>query len=368
MKTVIVTFRPKTERRADLDKVDVVRHASPAARVLADANFFGAPILVLATDEAGAERLREDPGVLRVETDGPVSITPPPPVWQAPARTASLPPNVDAWWLRHIGAAEAQRVTTGLGVRVGTLDTGIDWTHTAIQSQYVAGASFIPDQPSAMDDHNHGTHVGHTVLQVAPDVSLFAGKVLAADGQGLWSWVVAGLAAAIDARMDVVNMSLGGTEAPVALEDLCREAQRRGVLVVASAGNAGGPVGAPASYPSVLAVSATDAHRILPSWSNRGPEIELAAPGVGIMAAQRGNPMGYIEMSGTSMAAPLVTGAAALAFSAHRGNRLEEIRALLKHTATDLYGPGPDPETGAGLVDAARATTFFRRQIPGLPL
>jgi subtilisin len=166
-------------------------------------------------------------------------------------------------------------------------------------------------------------------------------------------------------------MSLGGT-APSAVQTMCDLAFSRGVLLVAAAGNSGGPVEHPARYGSVIAVSAIDAANQLAAFSCRGPEIELCAPGVDVLSTVPGG--GYARLSGTSMACPHVSGAAALAWSTHRfapaGVALNvTIRRLLASTADNLGIPGRDNNFGFGRVDAEQAAFEFAvpPAVPGLP-
>ena len=172
-----------------------------------------------------------------------------------------------------------------------------------------------------LDRHGHGTHCagtiaatlnGQGVVGVAPAASLYGVKVLATGGSGNWSWLIAGLDWCIANGIHIASMSLGRDTAPVAVQTMCDLAFARGVLLVAAAGNSGGPVGAPGKYGSVIAVSAIDSANALAPFSCRGPEVELCAPGVDVLSTIPSN--GYGRMSGTSMACPHVSGAAALAW------------------------------------------------------
>ena len=165
--------------------------------------------------------------------------------------------------------------------------------------------------------------------------------------------------------MDIVNMSLGASSAPTVMERVMDAAYKRGIILVAAAGNCrGGPVSYPARYRSVIAVSAIDSSNNWATFSCKGPEVELCAPGVNIDSTLPGNKYG--TKSGTSMAAPHVTGTAALAISSHRyainhaGPQI--IRRLLQKTADNLGVPGRDPLFGFGVVDAEQ--TAFERRVP----
>ena len=157
---------------------------------------------------------------------------------------------------------------------------------------------------------------GVGVVGVAPEASLYAVKVLSNAGSGQWSWLIAGLNWCIQNKMRIASMSLGGGGAPTALETMCNTAFGAGVLLVAAAGNSGpgmGTVGFPGKYKNVIAVSAIDSSNVIASFSSRGPEVEICAPGVKVLSTVPGG--GYGNKSGTSMACPHVSGAAAVVWA-----------------------------------------------------
>lgn len=278
------------------------------------------------------------------------------------------------WGINRIDAERAWDTTQGKGIKVAVADTGIDYKHPDLKRNYRGGASFVPGESDPIDHNKHGTHVAGTiaatrncmgVVGVAPSAYLYSVKVLNSKGSGRFSYLIAGLQWCLKYKMDVVNMSLGAANAPTAVKLMCDIAYKKGLLLVAAAGNTGGAVGYPAKYPSVVAVSATDSSNNLASFSCRGPEIELAAPGVNIYSTLPGGKYG--TLSGTSMASPHVTGTAALALSSHRyshgiSNPAVIIRKLLTKTADNLGPYGRDPYFGYGLVDAEQAA--FERRIP----
>ncbi|HEX2887099.1 S8 family peptidase, partial [Vineibacter terrae] len=252
----------------------------------------------------------------------------------------------------------------GKGMKVAVLDTGIDWTHPDLAANVKGSVSFVPGE-TAMDGNSHGTHCAGTiaapingvgVVGVAPEASLYAVKVLANNGSGNWSWLIAGLNWCIQNRMHIASMSLGGGSAPVALEAMCNAAFNAGILLVAAAGNSGpgmGTVGVPGKYKNVIAVSAIDNNNVIASFSSRGPEVEICAPGVQVLSTVPGG--GYGTKSGTSMACPHVAGAAAVIWGSHRFANNLTIWNLLGSTADNFGVPGWDAEYGYGRVDVDQA-------------
>jgi predicted RNA-binding protein with PUA-like domain len=270
---------------------------------------------------------------------------------------------------------------TGAGVDVAVLDTGIDPTHPDLADQVAASASFVPTEDYVEDYIGHGTHVASTIAGtgaasdglergVAPDARLHVGKVLDSNGQGLESWIIAGMEwAARDQDARVVSMSLGGEPAGAddpmaqALDELTAET---GALFVTAAGN-GGPrtISTPALADSALTVGAVDATDTLAEFSSTGPALdggikpEVTAPGVDVLAARsqlvRGSGM-YTTMSGTSMATPHVAGTAALVAAAHPDWTAQQIKEAIVSTAaaTPAYTAF---EAGSGRVDADAAVS-----------
>jgi len=162
--------------------------------------------------------------------------------------------------------------------------------------------------------------------------------------------------------MQVINMSLGTTSDVQSFHDAIIAAHNAGIVIVAAAGNTGGAVTYPAAYPEVIAVSATDQNDQIASWSSRGPEVDLAAPGVSIYSTYKGTD--YATLSGTSMAAPHVTGVVALVLNTPVGSYdlnnngkwdLDEVQKKLQDTAVNLGDPGFDNLYGWGLVNAYNA-------------
>lgn len=208
----------------------------------------------------------------------------------------------------------------GRGWRVAVLDTGVDPTHPLLDGRVdlpdpssglsgLAVADGVDDDGDGEVDEGlyHGSHVAGIVAQVAPAARLLSITVLGNDGFGDSLGLVAGLQYCLDHHdsIDVVNLSLSLGEPSPAVAQLVDDLRNAGVLVVAAGGNRfGGPVVWPASHPTVLGVGATDNGDQLAPFSASGSELELCAPGTGILSAVFGG--GVAGYSGTSSAAPLV--------------------------------------------------------------
>ncbi|MEV6281206.1 S8 family serine peptidase [Kribbella sp. NPDC051770] len=316
---------------------------------------------------------------------------------QAKRRTA-LSPTVKKVWLdggikpnldrsvAQIGAPTLWRHgITGKGVKVAVLDTGYDATHPDLKDRVVATDNFTTDT-GVVDRIGHGTHVASTVAGtgaasggkyrgVAPDADLMIGKICGSRNCED-SDIMEGMQWAATHGARVVNLSVGG--GPTDGTDLVAQAVNEltastGTLFVASAGNFGadGTVGSPAAADSALAVASVTKSDTLSVFSSRGPRLgdlavkpDIAAPGDRIVAARAANtPLesfavnaSYAELSGTSMAAPHVTGAAALLAQLHPDWKAPELKSALMNSALDLKGLGVFAQ-GAGRVDLDRALT-----------
>ncbi|MFF0658560.1 S8 family serine peptidase [Micromonospora tulbaghiae] len=285
----------------------------------------------------------------------------------------------------QIGAPAAwQAGYTGRGVTVAVLDSGYDTDHPDLAGRVSAAADFT-GTGGVEDRFGHGTHVAATVAGsgaggrhrgVAPDAKLAMGKVLDDSGAGPEEWLLAGMEWAVTtAGAKVVNLSLGGAPSdgtdPVS-QAVNRLSAEHGTLFVAAAGNNGAyaPVSAPASADAALAVSSVDSADRISGFSSRGPRIgdgapkpELAAPGEAILAARAtgaypgiaGDP-DRVPLSGTSMAAPHVAGAAAILAQRHPEWTGTQLKAALVGAAA----PARESrvfDVGAGRIDVARAVT-----------
>lgn len=275
-----------------------------------------------------------------------------------------------------IKAPEGWEETKGTDATViAILDTGIDLGHPDLQNKIVSpGRDFVNDDFDATDDYWHGTHVAgiaaaetnnsEGIAGVAWNCKLLPVKVLDEDGIGYYDQIADGIIWAADNDADVINMSFGGPNDNITLREALNYAKAAGVVLVASAGNEDDSVYYPAAYDEYcIAVAATDYNDERPSWSNPGPEIDVAAPGDRIVSCvptwwwgPGSFPYGYAE--GTSAAAPHVAGLAALIKDLKPWLRVDEIMDIIRYTAEDVNSatsPGFDEYIGYGRISMDKA-------------
>ncbi|MFW9777814.1 MAG: S8 family serine peptidase [Candidatus Heimdallarchaeota archaeon] len=285
-----------------------------------------------------------------------------------------------------IGARYLQDLgINGSGVTIAILDTGIDRYHPDLDDlddddatydpKIILEASFIDydddgsNDTSPLDDNNHGTHVagiaaGNGLLKgVAPGATLMNAKVLDGRfGSGFTSWIVKGMDWAILNGADIISMSLGGFggDASLLYSVAAEAAWQNGTILVAAAGNSGptpGTISSPGLESRTVTVGASNIYNDVSLFSSRGPssvgtvDPDIIAPGRGILSLEKGG--GYLISSGTSMAAPAISGVIALLKSGAPGATNDEIRSALLSTASDV-GRHVFAQ-GAGMADAKAA-------------
>ena len=354
----IVVFRVALN---DVAKDEIVKGAGGVK--LKNLDLIGAKAVWL-PDRAAAEKLAIHPSVLRVDDDVVVEAIGKP----APS---PQPAEILPWGITRIGADKVWIGNTADKIKVGIIDTGISNAHPDLLDNVAGGVNTINSTKSWNDDNGHGSHVAGIVaaldntigvVGVGPDIDLYAIKVLNRNGSGFLSDVIEGIQWAVANNMQVINMSLGTGSDIQSFHDAVIAAKNDGLVVVAAAGNSGGSVGFPAAYEEVIAVSATDSSDTIAYFSSRGPEVDLAAPGFSIYSTYKGT--GYATLSGTSMAAPHVSGVAALVLNTPVGVydannsgtwNPDEVQKKLQNRAYDLNGVGFDELYGWGLVDAYNA-------------
>lgn len=397
-KTALITFKSKEQRpdknKDKLEVVDscisshveyfnaekmsrgvVVPSGMPKEMIAYDVNEYDAPIVMAQLTEKEIESLRKNKNVEAVEDDaeafalGASGALDNLAVENQPSALAETIPAGVA----QIGAPKAWDCGMGHGIKVFVLDTGIDSDHPDLKDNFKGGISFVTSESSWKDFNGHGTHVAGTiaatytgsgVVGVAPKAYLYAVKVLSSSGSGQYSSIISGIDWVMQKKGPrIINMSLGGSSGSIALEKICSAANKKGVLIIAAAGNSGASpdtVGYPAKYPAVVAVSAIGSDNVIAGFSSRGSEVEICAPGVNTLSTIPNKKYG--TKSGTSMACPHVSGVSALCWSTHRFSNNKEIRALLRATADPLGVAGRDDLYGYGRADADGAA--FRYVLP----
>ncbi|WP_409346517.1 S8 family peptidase [Paenibacillus sp. MBLB4367] len=261
------------------------------------------------------------------------------------------------WGISRIRAPRYwDRASYGRNVKVGVIDTGVS-SHPDLN---ISGSyNAINSSRSARDDNGHGTHVAGTlaglnntfgVIGAASSVRLYAVKAFDASGAGFVSDIIEGIDWCIRKRMHIINMSFGMPEGSATLLESIQRAYRKGIVLVASGGNNGimaDQLDYPAKYSETIAVAATTRDNQIASFSSRGKGITIAAPGVGICSTIPGSK--YSLLSGTSMATPHVSGAAALLLNLYPGITPSQLKSKLKQNARRLSGYSSSAQ-GAGLL------------------
>jgi subtilisin family serine protease len=286
-------------------------------------------------------------------------------------------PSDPSWELQYgllnIHAPQGWDYSTGsTAVTIAIIDSGVDLSHPDLADKIVPGYDFVNEDEIAQDDFGHGTHVagiaaasgndGVGVSGVSWGARIMPIKVLNASGNGSFADVAAGITWAADHGAQVINLSLGGASSSTVLQDAVNYAYGKGVVLIAAAGNAGSNfVLYPARYPNVIAVGAVDSSNNHASFSNYGLELNLVAPGDSIYSTVIG---GYGYKNGTSMAAPYVSGLAAILLGYPGEYSPADITFALESSALDLGVPGFDSLYGHGLIQMDDAIQSF---IPSTP-
>lgn len=264
----------------------------------------------------------------------------------------------------------------GGSVAIASIDTGVEFSHPEFgQAELVAGKDFYDNDDDPSDTNDHGTHTTGTMVGdnvgvagaagAASNVKVFVYRVCGPLGCPT-SAIAAAIRAAADAGVVAMNLSLGGGSLGQAESDAISYATGLNALVIASAGNGGtGTVSCPACDPNAISVAASNWQDELSYYSSWGSGLDITAPGgelysnttseAGIYSAVRG--AGYAFFQGTSMAAPQVTGTAAVVASV-TGKRGPALRAALEGSTDDLGDPGYDTRFGHGRLNSQAAVSY----------
>lgn len=291
-----------------------------------------------------------------------------------------LPQNYIDWGTKLIGADKAWKKYRGKGIKVGIIDTGIDYFHSDLKDNLIRCKSFI-DDTDGFDSNFHGTHVagiscgadnGTGIVGVAPEAEIYSAKIFNSNGQTSATAEQRALEWLASENVHVINMSYGGLypvdmpgvkESLQKYHDCIKAVANAGIILVAAAGNSGNPkdtldrISWPARFPEVFAVGAICQELQRAGFSSTGDLLDFAMPGVDVYSCYPGNQ--WARYSGTSMATPYLTGCIALLQEyalKTKGSRFtyEEIKRELIKYAIDLGVEGVDPETGHGLVNIGK--------------
>ncbi len=289
---------------------------------------------------------------------------------------ANDPLLAQQWGIFATGADRVWAVTTGRGVTVAVVDSG-SGPHPDLAENLLPGRSFMNSTETQdgndIDASGHGSHVAGIIAAaanngiggsgVAPNAKILPIKVLDQAGQGDARDVAAGVRFAADSGAQVINLSLGGATESSSLTQAIQYANDKGALVVAAAGNGGATDKPkwPASLDLTIAVTAVDSSKNVTSFDQRGDYIDIAAPGASIVSTAKGD---YVALSGTSMAAGFVAGAAALLFAAEPRISNAQVRDILLRTATDIGDAGRDQTYGVGFLNLVAALAELQRMFP----
>ena len=327
---------------------------------------------------AAAEAIRDNElgrtstRVMSFERDEPVHL-----LW------TNDPYRPQQWALNEVSYEQSWPISTGAGVTVAVIDTGVLGTHQDLIGSVVPGVDYASDAATVdpagngeVDPGGHGTHVagiiaahannGVGIAGAAPGAKIMPIRVLDASGSGSTSAVADGIIYAADHGARVINLSLGGPGVSPTMETAMQYALSKQVVVFAAAGNSytdGSPATYPAAYPEAIAVGAVDSTLHHAYFSNADPYVGVVAPGAGIWSLWGQGTRQYADMDGTSMATPYAAATAALVLGENPHLSAQQLTNVIEGTATPLGAPSasdpchPAPRNcyGHGLVNPRAA-------------
>ncbi|WP_379137603.1 S8 family peptidase [Paenibacillus sp. sgz500958] len=329
----IITFHDAREYAAALSKWKVLKAKQPELRQVQISPLIRAFVV----PASGMEKLlvHRFSDTVSVEEDLKIQLH------SLPAEKSG---SIMPWGVKAIHAPQAWSKSTGVQVKIGVIDTGADYRHPDLRHTLATGINLLHRGMLPLDDNGHGTHIAGTLaaaggtrgmMGVAPRSLLYPVKAFDHNGSAYVSDIVLGIDWCVQNKIDIINMSFGMKSRSKALHNVVLKAYHAGIAIIASSGNDGKRGGDyPARYAETIAVGALDKKRQVAKFSNRGPYIDVYAPGESVPSCWLKE--GYKEMSGTSMATSHVTGAAALLLAIRPGLTPRELKLLLRRTASPL--------------------------------
>ena len=395
---IIVKFKPGTKAQA-IEEIN----KKNGTKVIKASKFAGFKLLKVPQGKTAEDMVKKYKSDVRVEYSEPNFIAY---AHMVPNDTYySLQWHLDNLDYGGIHMEAAWDLSAGFGVIVAVIDTGVAYEDYSerirrrkvyyykapdlANTTFVPGYDFVNNDAHPNDDNGHGTHVTGTIAQstnnfdgvagVAYECSIMPVKVLDSERYGSHYDIAEGIYFAADNGAQVINMSLGGPVSSDTLKYALAYAYGKGVTIICSSGNAGSPtVGFPAAYDAYcIAVGATRYDETVSYYSNGGPSLDIVAPGGDMTPGLDQNDDGYADgvlqqthdgkdygtfiyyfYQGTSMAAPHVSGVAALVIEYGIASTPDGVREVLQSTAEDKGATGWDPQYGWGLVDASAALNY----------
>lgn len=264
---------------------------------------------------------------------------------QTSASNRKLIHNGIPWGIEKINAPQAWQYTTGRNIKIGVIDTGINYNHPALRDSILPGINLVDRSRPPKDDNGHGTHISgtiaasnpaHGMIGVAPHALIVPVKAFDEHGSAYVSDIALAIDWCVRNGVNIINMSFGMRTKSKAMLSAVNRAYQKGVIIVASSGNDSKrkSIDYPARYLNTVSVGATNANRKITPFSNRGVYIDIYAPGDRIVSAWLNND--YHEMNGTSMATSHVSGAIALLLELYPTLRPGEIKTVLKRSMQPL--------------------------------
>lgn len=305
--------------------------------------------------------------IVSVEEDSPVSVHAlPANALESAPRNRPRRPFVPQG-IRDLRVPRVWKRSLGDNVKIGIIDTGVDFQHPDLQPVLSRGINLIHPRTLPYDDNGHGTHIAGTIAAagrqgmtgIAPRAVLFPVKAFDHNGSAYVSDIIKAIDWCVHNGVDIINMSFGMKQKSPSMLAAVRNAKKSGVIIVASSGNDGrrGSIDYPARYPQTISVGAIDRKGGIAAFSNRGKGIDIYAPGERILSTWPNNR--YHEMNGTSMATAHVTGILALLLAARPRLTLLQAKRLLAESQLPLKRPSKKYKH-AGRIDAVCAFRHIR--------
>ncbi|MEB3101862.1 S8 family peptidase [Ferviditalea candida] len=286
------------------------------------------------------------------------------------------------WGVKKIKAPQVWKKATGRKINIGVVDTGVDYAHPDLRLSLGRGINLLNRLLPPVDDNGHGTHIAGTIAAsnkingirgVAPGAVIHPVKAFDYNGSAFVSDIIMGIDWCVNNRMDIINMSFGMKHRSQSLFDAVLGAYNAGIVIVSSSGNDSKRfnVDYPARFQETIAVGATDTDDKIASFSNRGKQIDVYAPGEKIFSTWTGGK--YNELSGTSMATSHVTGLIALLLSSRPNLSPKTVKLILKKSSVPIKSSKyKNKVLRKGIVNAVQMFKLLRarrkRKKPGLSI